>query len=166
MRAPSPNTEAIIAWMKSLPLEQRHHAEQSIRDATMDFQPTNQERTAYDLLGWDDLRRLDPALITIGSHTVSHPILSTLDDAQINHELIRSRAWLEDALGGRTVDLFCYPNGSQDARVRSLAAQTYRAAVSTEEGHADSEVDWHAIPRVPVAARLSLMAWRMHRPAA
>lgn len=162
----APKIEAIIAWMKTLPLEQRQRAEQRIREATPHFQPTQQERAAYDLMGWNDLRGLEPKLITIGSHTVSHPILSTLEDVEIRHELIHSRVWLEKELAGRVVDLFCYPNGSQDARVRGLAAQTYRAAVSTVEGRVDVDVDWHAIPRVPVAAELPLMAWRMHRPGA
>ena len=155
--------EGIVAWMKALNLEQRLAAEARIRDATPDFAPTASERQAYDLLEWDDLKRLDPALITVGSHTVDHPILSTLDDEKIVFELGRSRAWLEEVLG-RPVDLFCYPNGSQDARVRRMVRQTYRAAVSTTEGRVLPGVDWHDIPRVSVPARLSLFAWRMHRP--
>ena len=158
-----PGIEGIVAWMKSLSLEQRLAAEGRIREATPDFVPTASERQAYDLLGWDDLKRLDPTLITIGSHTVDHPILSTLDDHQVAFELGRSRGWLEEALG-RPIDLFCYPNGSQDARVRRMATQTYRAAVSTTEGRVLPGVDWHDIPRIPVSARLPLFAWRMHRP--
>ena len=155
--------EGIIARMKALNFEQRLAAEARIREATPDFAPTDDERQAFDLLGWDDLKRLDPTLITIGSHTVDHPILPTLDDHQIEFELCRSRAWLEEVLS-RPVDLFCYPNGSQDGRVRRVATQTYRAAVSTTEGRVLPGVDWHDIPRIPVARRLSLLAWRMHRP--
>ena len=165
LRTTSPGIEGIVAWMKTLALEQRHAAEARIREVTADFVPTAEEREAYDPLEWDDLRRLDPSLITVGSHTVEHPILSTLEDEQIEFELRRSRAWLEEALG-RPVDLFCYPNGSQDMRVRHMAAQTYRAAVSTVEGRVTPHLDWHAIPRVPIAAHLPLFAWRMHRPGA
>ncbi|MBW4048729.1 MAG: polysaccharide deacetylase family protein [Proteobacteria bacterium] len=165
LRPTSPGIDGIVAWMKTLGLEQRHAAEARIREVTADFVPTAAEREGYDPLKWDDLRRLDPSLITIGSHTVDHPILSTLEDEQIEFELRRSRAWLEEAVG-RPVDLFCYPNGSQDMRVRHMAAQTYRAAVSTVEGRVTPHLDWHAIPRVPIAAHLPLFAWRMHRPGA
>ncbi|NNM65263.1 MAG: polysaccharide deacetylase family protein [Burkholderiales bacterium] len=163
LKAPAPETETIMTWMKSLPLQQRQFAENHIRDATPDFVPTRQERVAYDPLDWEDLRRLDPRLITVGSHTINHPILPTLDNALMHDEMTRSRAWLESELG-QPVDLFCYPNGSQDQRAHRLAAQTYRAAVSTLEGHPFPGVDWHAIPRIPVAARLPLLAWRMYRP--
>ncbi len=162
LQAPASETETIMAWMKALPLQQRQFAEDHIREATPDFVPTRQERIAYDPLDWGVLRHLDPRLITVGSHTINHPILPTLNDELMHDEMTRSRAWLESELG-RPVDLFCYPNGSQDQRAHRLAAQTYRAAVSTREGHPFPGVDWHAIPRIPVAARLPLLAWRMCR---
>jgi peptidoglycan/xylan/chitin deacetylase (PgdA/CDA1 family) len=96
---------------------------------------------------------------------MSHPILPTLDDASLRWELHESRALLEARLR-RTVDLFCYPNGSSDARVRAVARRTYRAAVTTQEGHVLAGVDPIAIPRIPVSSHLPLLAWRMLRPTA
>jgi len=62
------------------------------------------------------------------------------------------------------VDIFCYPNGSNDARVRQVAQSLYRAALTTEEGVVTANVDPMAIPRIPATAHLPLLAWRMHRP--
>jgi peptidoglycan/xylan/chitin deacetylase (PgdA/CDA1 family) len=96
---------------------------------------------------------------------MTHPILPTLDDSSLESELGESRAWLERRLG-RPVELFCYPNGSADARVRLAAERVYEAAVTTEYGHVVGTRNLLRLPRVPVANRLSLMAWRMHRPLA
>ncbi|HEX8118701.1 MAG TPA: polysaccharide deacetylase family protein, partial [Pyrinomonadaceae bacterium] len=72
--------------------------------------------------------------VELGSHTVSHPILTTTDDAQLEAELRGSRARLEEELR-RTVNLFCYPNGACDARVRREAERAgYACAVTTVPG--------------------------------
>ena len=62
---------------------------------------------------WSDLRQLDPAWITIGSDTVSNPILPALDRQEFCDEVGESRRWLESTLG-RDVELSRYPNGGQD----------------------------------------------------
>lgn len=68
-------------------------------------QPTPEFRP----LTWQDLRQM-PALVTIGSHTVSHPILSRLDAGQVAHELTFSKQRIEQELN-REIAGFCYPYG-------------------------------------------------------
>ncbi len=58
-----------------------------------------------------DLRRLVAAGMVVGSHTHSHPVLSTLPDVQQAHEIQASFAWLEAQLGALTPKSFCYPYG-------------------------------------------------------
>ncbi len=161
--APVISLEGVITWMKTLPLQPRRQVEAALRDATPGFVPTPQERDAYDPMNWDEIRACDTGMLSIGSHTMSHPILPTLTEDEIRHELRDSRTLLEAHLG-RPVDLFCYPNGSTDARVHRIAQSIYRAAVTTEEGMVTSKVDPLAIPRIPATAHLPLLAWRMHRP--
>ncbi|CUA95597.1 polysaccharide deacetylase family protein [Thiomonas bhubaneswarensis] len=155
--------EGVIAWMKTLPLASRLQAEAALRDVTPGFVATPQEREAYDPMNWDEVRACDTGMLTIGSHTMTHPILPTLTEDEIRHELQDSRDMLEAQLG-RPVDLFCYPNGSTDERVHRIAQSIYRAAVTTEEGMVGAMVDPLAIPRIPASAHLPLLAWRMHRP--
>jgi peptidoglycan/xylan/chitin deacetylase (PgdA/CDA1 family) len=104
-------------------------------------------------------------LITIGSHTLSHPILPTIDDETLEREVRDSRRVLEQRLG-RTIDLFCYPNGTQDERVHAAVARHYRAAVTTRYGLVAPTADPHRMLRIPAAPSLPTLAWRMHRPAA
>jgi peptidoglycan/xylan/chitin deacetylase (PgdA/CDA1 family) len=52
----------------------------------------------------------------LGSHALSHPRLTTLDDAQLDAEVIGSRERLSEVIG-RDVPGFCYPYGDHDARV-------------------------------------------------
>ena len=59
-------------------------------------------------------------LITIGSHTISHPYLTKCTFQQVSDELISSRDYLE-AVTGRNVDLLAYPSGDYDRHVAETA---------------------------------------------
>ncbi len=63
----------------------------------------------------------------IGSHTVSHPDLVTLSDAQLDFELDTAQQYLE-TLTGKPVVSLAYPFGSDDARVRQAVGQRHLAA--------------------------------------
>jgi len=169
MKLLTPGTcvDAIIEWMKTLPLQQRRMAEAIIRQATAGFQPTAAQKEAFDVMNWNDLRSLDCDLITVGSHTLSHPILTKLSGQEIEAEILESRRCLEQRLE-RKVDLFCYPNGAYDRRAYQLVQKTYRAAVTTETGVIDGTngLDVHRLPRIPSAENAALTAWRLHRPEA
>lgn len=67
-------------------------------------------------------------LITVGSHTISHPFLTRCDAARLERELVGSRQQLE-SITGQVVDLFAYPTGDYDRRVaEAVRAAGYRAA--------------------------------------
>jgi peptidoglycan/xylan/chitin deacetylase (PgdA/CDA1 family) len=153
--------------MKTLRLQQRRLAEATIRQATAGFQPTAAQREAFDIMDWDDLCSLDCSLITVGSHTLSHPILTTLNTEEIESEILESCRYLEQRLQ-RKVDYFCYPNGAYDKRAYQLVQKTYRGAVTTESGVIDDSqgLDLHRLPRIPSAESAALTAWRLHRPEA
>jgi peptidoglycan/xylan/chitin deacetylase (PgdA/CDA1 family) len=117
-------------------------------------------------MDWDALRSLDSDLITIGSHTLTHPILPTLDEAAIHFEMTESRRQLEQKLN-RAVNYFCYPNGSFNTKTLLAARQTYSAAVTAENGILNGQdCDLHRIPRIPATRDCALLAWRLYRPGA
>jgi peptidoglycan/xylan/chitin deacetylase (PgdA/CDA1 family) len=165
--APGESVGAIVEWMKTLRLPQRRQAEATIKQATRDFRPTARQQAAFDIMDWNDLISLDRNLITVGSHTLSHPILTSLSAQEIELEISESRRCLEQRLQ-RTVDFFCYPNGAYDDRAYQAVKKTYRAAVTTESGVLDigEELDLHRLPRIPSAESAALTAWRLHRPEA
>lgn len=165
--ARDPSAEGIVEWMKTLKPAQRQRAEEQIRSATPSFRPTAAQHEAYDIMDWDDLKSLDQGLIMIGSHTMTHPILTTLSTDEISSELRESRRCLEQNLGC-SIDFFCYPNGSYDTRVYEAVKNNYRAAVTTETGvlNGKDPLDLHRLPRIPSAENPALTAWRLHRPEA
>ena len=165
--APGTSVDAIIEWMKTLRLQQRRMAQATIQQATADFQPTAAQHEAFDIMDWDELRSLDRNLIAVGSHTLSHPILTTLSADEIESEILESRRCLEQQLQ-RKVDFFCYPNGAYDKRAYQSVQKTYRAAVTTESGviNGSQGLDLHRLPRIPSAESAALTAWRLHRPEA
>lgn len=61
----------------------------------------------------DRLRGLGPSLVTIGSHTASHPRLTELNEEKARRELSESRSVLEAVLG-REVRLFSFPHGEHN----------------------------------------------------
>ncbi|MGL4728808.1 MAG: polysaccharide deacetylase family protein [Bosea sp. (in: a-proteobacteria)] len=90
-------------------------------------------------LDWAGLAQLaaDP-LITIGAHTLTHPRLATLPEAEARHEMLESRAELEARLGV-PVRHFAYPVGdvtSAGERDYALASGLgFATAVTTRPGH-------------------------------
>lgn len=162
-RWPSAQVNPVVEWMKGLENSDRGRVLDNIRSATPGFKPSASEREQFDVLNWDQLRSLDPGLVTIGSHTVSHPIMTALDDNSLDYELQRSRAWLEEGLQ-RPIEHFCYPNGSQNTRVRAAAARHYRSAVTTESGYAHADTDLRDLPRVNGDPRMSRAMWKLYRP--
>ncbi|WP_199688344.1 polysaccharide deacetylase family protein [Pontibacter oryzae] len=66
--------------------------------------------------------------ITIGAHTVTHPILNNCPDKQVFEELSQSKRKLEQWIG-KDVEFFAYPNGDYTAReILILYQQSYKLA--------------------------------------
>ena len=161
---PGVDTESVICWMKDQPSSIRSKLCDRLREATPDFQPDAAESAAYDLMNWEQILRMDPSCVSIGSHSLTHPILPTLDDADLERELRDSRTELEARLQ-REAPIFCYPNGSVDARVRDCAARHYQAALGTSEAFIGrGPLDYWDIPRIALSPDLALSAWRLHSP--
>jgi len=97
---------------------------------------------------WDQLREMESAGIEIGSHTVTHPVLTRVTPDRLRHELEESRGRLEGMLG-HPVTSFCYPNGAYDRTVRDAVARAgYRVAVTSDDGLNDATIDPLAIRRI------------------
>ncbi len=154
--------ESLIYRMKRLPLAQREAAEERIREATPGFSPTPEERHEFDVASWKELRSLDPQLVAIGSHTLTHPILPTLAPAQAQAEIAESRRLLERKLA-REVELFAYPNGDISASTLAFVRSSYRAAVTVETGWVASPRDPFLLPRINVPGSVLRLVLALHR---
>lgn len=104
------------------------------------------------MMGPREVAALARAGITIGAHTVSHPILCSLPDAAALAEMVESRARLEGIVGS-AVTQFAYPNGrpnrDYDARHVEMARSAgFDFAVSTAEGRLDRRSPRYELPRI------------------
>lgn len=157
--------EPIMEWTKGLPMDARRALERDIAAHTADFKLPPAQAEQHAPLTWNQLRQLDPDLITIGSHTRTHPILPTLTESMLQDEIAGSRQALEEKLD-RSVDLFSYPNGANNPGVTDVARRHYRAAVTTRQGMVTHESDPFLLPRIPAADNRAAFTRRMHRPTA
>lgn len=79
---------------------------------------------------WSDAADLTAAGWEVGSHTCTHPDLTTLDDTALHAELLDSRRTCEARLGTPCQSL-AYPYGAVDARVVAAARRAgYLAAAA------------------------------------
>ena len=107
--------------------------------------------------------RAAPGLVGFGAHTVSHPILSRLDDARLAAEIGGSVAAVRDLTGGPCRS-FAYPNGraeDYDARALALlAAEGVPVAVTTSEATNLAAADPLRLARWAIGADLPAAAFR------
>ena len=97
-------------------------------------------------LTWAELRALAGAGWEIGSHTVSHPRLTLVDDARLRRELVESKLTIEEHVG-LPCRSFAYPYGDEDKRVVAATRRAGYAAAAAlpSRPHADEPLRW---PRV------------------
>jgi peptidoglycan/xylan/chitin deacetylase (PgdA/CDA1 family) len=89
--------------------------------------------------------------MTIGAHTVSHPILAVLDEAAARQQIEDSRAQLQNLLGERVAH-FAYPNGVPgrdftDSTAQLVRSMGFDSAVTTGWGAARGGADLFQLPR-------------------
>ena len=88
-------------------------------------------------------------LVSFQSHTATHPDLTTLSPDGMRHEFETSNEAIE-ALTGRKVSALCYPAGSYDATVVSVAAEYYGCAYTTVSKTSTEGYPVHELPRLRV----------------
>lgn len=121
------------------------------------------------MLTRDMLLNLDRHGIEIGAHTVTHPILTSLDDAAARAEIVGGKQELETILR-KPVRLFAYPNGKvgmdfDHRHVAMVREAGFEAAFTTAVGAITQEQDRFQLPRSrpwdrnPLMFGLRLLRW-------
>ncbi len=119
----------------------------------------------FGLLTVRELRELSAAGITIGAHTLSHPMLSHTAVDMAHAEIADSRTTLESVLQKR-VWAFAYPFGDAQSVTPWILAIPkevgYQAAFLNFGGGLGTELPPFALPRVHVTADMSLAEFEAH----
>jgi len=93
----------------------------------------------------EQLIELD-GLVSIGSHTRFHPILTTCSDELSREEITQSRREIEDVTG-RSCAHFCPPNGSYSERELAFVRDSgYLSARTTDPGWVRPTTDPYQLP--------------------
>jgi peptidoglycan/xylan/chitin deacetylase (PgdA/CDA1 family) len=86
------------------------------------------------VLSWDELRQLSREGVTLGAHTLTHPLLHRLSAEEIRREAAGSLEDLRREIG-KALPIFAYPSGGFDARaVAELARVGIELAFTTRRG--------------------------------
>jgi len=102
--------------------------------------------TFYITVGWLDtpgflsraqVRELSDNGLEIGSHSMTHPWMSDLDDERLQREMLDSKRQLEDLIG-RPVAHFSCPGGRYDRRLQLAARRFGYHTVTTSFPRANS----------------------------
>ena len=121
------------------------------------------ERRRFFMMGRDELRQLMNAGVTIGAHTLSHPMLRWMSEELAFEEIRQSRVALQEALGTEIWAL-AFPFGDSDSvgpRESLLAKRAgFKCAFLNTE--VPAEDDCFALPRVHVSAGMNLAEFEAH----
>lgn len=120
------------------------------------------------MLSWEQVRTMDRAGISFGSHTMSHPVLSRQTPREMETELLESKRILEQRLG-HPVESFAFPFGKREecgGTAREILERGgYRSAVTTEWGLNTPHSDPLQLNRVSIGDErcLAMFAFQLNR---
>ena len=143
----------VLQGLKRLAPRARDAALESIESACgrPELQPHEMER--YQFLSWAQVRTMAAAGVEFGSHTVSHPILSRLDESALRLEVVESKRRIESELKQECYAL-AYPNGSSaDFGLReksALRGAGYWCALSLAGGLIGARPDLYELDRINI----------------
>jgi len=152
------DTQEIVKWMKTIPVERREQIEKEIGDCTPDFEFTEEERHRFEPMSWQELQELDPSLITIGSHTSTHIDVPQAKPDRLERELGVSKQILESRLN-RKVEHFAYPNGNFTLEVLPTVGRYYRTALTTQKGAVRRGDNLLTLRRIHADPNLARFSW-------
>lgn len=112
---------------------------------------TNHHSNKGRAMTCDEVRALiSDGLVTIGAHTVTHPVLSSLKDEASRHEILESKRACE-AMIDQPVTSFAYPYGDFDERARdAVKFAGFIFACSTQQGPVVGTSNLFTLPRINV----------------
>jgi len=118
------------------------------------------------VLNWGEILEMSKEQISFGSHTMTHPILTSLPVSTVRHEAEGSWGAIMRS-GANATPVFCYPNGDwSNEIVDVLKSLPYKAAVTTMYGLEEVvPTSRFALSRVGIhngnSANLPLFAWHI-----
>jgi len=134
-------------------------ARQRLQWPEMDRWLETSANSELDCMAWSDLEGLIESGWEIGSHTLTHPRLTHLDDDAARFELMESRRECTERLGV-PCDTLAYPYGDVDERIAGFAESTGFAAAAVLSSSLRG-AGFHRWPRVGIYHGDQMWRFRM-----
>ncbi len=137
--------QKLLTTLKHMPPSGRYKYAHQVADATSADLPDDLMMSTHDI------RTLHAAGMEIGGHTVTHPILTRVNNVVAREEIMHGKETLENIIDA-PVKLFAYPNGKpkQDydqQHISLLEELGFTAAVSTSPGVGTLHANRFELPR-------------------
>jgi peptidoglycan/xylan/chitin deacetylase (PgdA/CDA1 family) len=151
----------IASRLKSLPVDEKEARLQQLQDRLGRFA---EDYDAFAMLDWNEVEKLNAeGLVSFGSHTHTHQIMSRCSLEKQRFELLSSRKLMLEHVGN--ADLFAYPNGSPADYTREtkqlLSELGYGFALTAIRGLNTSETDVYELRRVGIGADMSFSRFQV-----
>ena len=147
-------TDELRALLKRVP-ESTKRRMLSELDGQMSLPDPDSAPDEYRACTWDQLREVAENGVSIGAHTVSHPILSRLETgSELQREIAESKLELQTQLQ-RPVESFAYPNGLREdigQAAIDCVRRHFKVAVTAVAGLNAPGADPHQLLRLPCEA--------------
>ena len=114
-------------------------------------------------LSWSEIKQMSQSNIQFGAHTVSHPILSRLQEQAVQTEIVQSRQQLSAVLQC-PVDWFCYPQGGPadyTPGIKDMARDAGFKGCYVAHQSIEQENDFFALPRYCAGSDMVDFRWSL-----
>lgn len=122
------------------------------------------------MMNWDELREMKQGGMCIGSHTMSHPLLTEISQEEAATEIADSKAKIEEELDAPVVHL-SYPNPGEGVHVNEAVKTLvrhagYLTARTSSKGSVRKDSDLFALKGISTdnsCSHPALLAWMLNR---
>lgn len=154
----------IISYLRTVPPDRRNRC--CIDLGKRIYLP--EDRLRDRMLTWEQIRTMHRAGISFGAHTMTHPVVSRLEPAEMEWEILKSKAILEARLDA-SVRHFAFPFGKRDecgdAAISVVARGGFDSAATTEWGLNSVATNPYQLRRVQIGemGSLAMFAFQLNK---
>ena len=155
---------AVVSYLRTLPDAERQRWCESMEKAM----PLPAEEMRGSMMNWDQVREMRRAGISFGSHTMTHPVLSSLTPDGLRREVAESK-WLIESRLDAVVEDFAFPFGKPaDCGAigeKALSPLGFRTAMTTIVGVNEPGADTYRLRRMVQGEErsIAMFALRLQR---